>query len=93
LLVPHIPAVHVRVLHSVSTPGHWLASVHGGIPLELAVLELVVVLLLVDVLELVVLLLVVLELVELLVLELVLAPELDEEPLPPAPPEPTRSGP
>jgi hypothetical protein len=89
LVVPHTPAVHVRVLHSVSTPGHSVASVHGGIP-ELAAVELDVVELLV-VLELVVLL-------ALLVLELVLALPLllDEElppPVPPVPPVPTRSDP
>jgi uncharacterized membrane protein YhaH (DUF805 family) len=89
---PHTPAVQVRWLHSVSTPGHSEASAQGGVPLEL-VLLLVLVLL---VLEALVLLVVVLDalLVLVLVLEalLVLEPELDE-PDPPAPPVPTSSVP
>ena len=39
LLIPHVPAVQVRMWHAVSVPGHSLAAKHwthaGAVPLPL----------------------------------------------------------
>lgn len=97
---PHTPAMHVRVLHSVSTPGHIVGLVQPPPVLVLEVVELVelvvelVVLLVLDVVELVVLLVV--ELVDVVLIPVdVVSVELEvlADVEPPAPPPPTRFGP